>query len=108
MVKHRRSLDRVDCHLKPGFLSFHLEGFLQDMQHRGYTELTAQGYAASVCHFHIGCKDSISGWRTSAMRCSLASADIGVDVPVGADNMRSLHSTRDVRAGSFVTCVLQG
>ena len=64
MVKHRCSLDRVHCHLKPGYLSFHLEGFLQDLQHRGYTELTAQGYAASVCHFsywmqrqHLGLED---------------------------------------------------
>jgi hypothetical protein len=29
MVKHRCSLDGFHCHLKPGFLSWYLEGFLQ-------------------------------------------------------------------------------
>lgn len=37
--------------LQPGFLSSHLEIFLQDLRRRGYTPLTAKGYADSVCHF---------------------------------------------------------
>lgn len=51
MVKHEYSLDTPNRFLKPGFLSSHLEVFLQDLQHRGYTPLTVKGYADSVCHF---------------------------------------------------------
>jgi integrase/recombinase XerD len=51
MVKHRYVLERLNCPLKPGLLSSHLESFLEDLRRRGYTALTASGYAASVCHF---------------------------------------------------------
>jgi integrase/recombinase XerD len=51
MVKHSCWLDRFHCLLKPGFLSCHLESFLQDLERRGYTALTAKSYADSVCHF---------------------------------------------------------
>jgi site-specific recombinase XerD len=51
MVKHSCWLDRFHCLLKPGFLSCHLESFLRDLERRGYTALTAKGYADSVCHF---------------------------------------------------------
>jgi integrase/recombinase XerD len=51
MVKHEHFLDTSHCFLKPVFLSTHLKVFLQDLTHRGYTALTAKGYADSVCHF---------------------------------------------------------
>lgn len=51
MVTHGYTLDRFQCHLKPGFLSSHLDVFLQTLRRSGYTALTAKGYADSVCHF---------------------------------------------------------
>lgn len=51
MVTRFCSLDTSHHFLKPGFLSCHLELFLQDLQRRGYKPLTVRGYADSVCHF---------------------------------------------------------
>ena len=51
MVKHEYLLDPSQRFLESGFLSSHLKVFLQDLQHRGYTSLTAKNYADSVCHF---------------------------------------------------------
>ncbi len=51
MAKQRCASERLNCHLKPGMLSTHLEIFLQDLRSRGYTALTADSYAASVSHF---------------------------------------------------------
>jgi integrase/recombinase XerD len=51
MVKHEYSLDTSNRFLTPGFLSSHLEHYLQDLKHRGYTPLTAKFHAQSVCHF---------------------------------------------------------
>jgi site-specific recombinase XerD len=51
MVKHGCLLNRFHCHLKSGFLTSYLESFLQNLERRGYTALTAKNYADSVCHF---------------------------------------------------------
>jgi integrase/recombinase XerD len=51
MVQPRYSRGTAYGILQPGFLSSHLEIFLQDLRRRGYTPLTAKGYADSVCHF---------------------------------------------------------
>ncbi len=51
MVRHEHLLDASNRFLQPGFLSSHLEGYLQDLERRGYTPLTAKFYADSVCHF---------------------------------------------------------
>ncbi len=51
MVRHGHLLDAPNRLLQPGFLSSHLEVYLRDLKHRGYTPLTAKFYAISVCHF---------------------------------------------------------
>lgn len=51
MVRHEYRLGTTRGSLQPGFLTSHLEIFLRDLQRRGYTRLTAQGYSDSVRHF---------------------------------------------------------
>jgi integrase/recombinase XerD len=51
MVRHEHLLDVSNRFFQPGFLSSHLEMYLQDLRHRGYTPLTVKFYAISVCHF---------------------------------------------------------
>ena len=108
MVKHSCCLDRFHCLLKPGFLSCHLESFLLDLERRGYTALTAKGYADSVCHFahwaqrqNLGV-DALSDQvltRFGRHRCRC---------PVDADNTLFPRNTSGVCVGSFATCALKG
>ena len=51
MVLRQHPLTAAHGFLQPGFLSSHLQVFIQDLQHRGYTPLTIRGYADSICHF---------------------------------------------------------
>jgi len=51
MAKHVYSLDTFHCVLSAGFLRSHLEVFVQDLQHHGYTALSANNYVSAVCHF---------------------------------------------------------
>jgi site-specific recombinase XerD len=51
MVQHQYRLKADDRYLKPGFLTPHLQMFLGVLQSRGYTSLTIENYAESVCHF---------------------------------------------------------
>ena len=51
MVMYEHSLGRFRCRLKPGFLSRHLDVYLETLKGRGYTALTMGSYYDAVCHF---------------------------------------------------------